>query len=327
MMFSVGPWELAIVLSKVLSYAGLVSLSGGIFVLWLGSFVQPASLSRNNQLLEGESRTGSAPTMGWSVQTRLRLINVLLLACAVGALAVVLFYLLQVGVINQMGVTGMFDATMIGLLVQSSVGYGSGLKLGGFVVAGVSVLLCRSTLLSSQRRLPLLLICGWLLATVLIATSFALLGHIAELSLLPRLAIIGHIVVIGLWAGALYPLHLLAGTEEATRVHPLMRLFGMAGWVIIAGLLVTGVTLVLQVLGSASELFTTPYGLQLLFKLALVAGLLCLAALNKFRLVPALPAAGGGSLRRSITAEMVLVFIILLVTACMTTITGPAHLM
>lgn len=327
MMLGVGPWELAIVLSKVLSYIGLVSLSGGIFVLWLGTCVQPATFSRHNHSLEDKSRTGSAPTTGWSLHARLRLINVLLLASAAGAFAVILFYLLQVGIINQMGITGMFDIGMISLLAQSSVGYGTGLKLSGFVIAGATVLLCRSPLLSPSKRLPRLLICGWLLATILFATSFALLGHIAELNLLPRLAIIGHIVVIGLWVGALYPLHLLAGTELVENVKPLLQLFGRAGWVIIAGLLVTGVTLVWQVLGSVTELFSTPYGLLLLFKLALVLCLLCLAALNKFRLVPALTHAGEDSLRRSIMAEMALALFILLLTAAMTTITGPVHLM
>ena len=327
MMFSVGPWELAIVLSKALSYLGLVSLSGGIFVLWLGTRVQPATLSRHNHSLEDKSRTGSAPTGGWSAQTRLRLVNLLLLACVVGAFAVVLFYLLQVGVINQMGMSGMFDIGMISLLAQSSVGHGAGLKLGGFGLAGAVVMLCRSDLLSSRKRLPLLLICGWLLATILFAASFALLGHIAELGLLPRLAIIAHIVVIGLWIGALYPLYLLAGSESSERVRPLLQLFGKAGWIIIFGLLVTGVTLVWQVLGNVSELVSKPYGLLLLLKLVLVSCLLCLAALNKFRLVPALTGAGEDSLRRSIMAEMMLALFILLLTATMTTITGPVYLM
>lgn len=299
MMFSVGPWELAIALSKMLSYLGLASLSGGIFVLWLGG----------------------------SLLARRKLVNLLLLACAAGVFAVTLFYLLQVGAINQMGVAGMFDIAMIQLLAQSSVGYGAGLKLAGFVVAGLAILLSRTALLSATGRLPSLLICAWLLATALFAISFAVLGHIAELGLVPRLAVTAHIVVIGLWTGSLYPLHLLAGTESTVRLQPLLQLFGRVGWGIIVVLVASGVTLLLQVLGTASELFMTPYGLQLLLKLVLVCALLSLAALNKFRLVPALLNGREGLLRRSIAAEMTLAFLILLLTATMTTFTGPAYLM
>ncbi|MDP2141844.1 MAG: CopD family protein [Gammaproteobacteria bacterium] len=319
MMFNAGPWELAIVFSKALSYFGLASLAGGVFVLWLGSLVHVAPSSGSSHYFSDNH---------WSPQVRLRLVNTMLLASAVGIVAVTLFYVLQVGVINQMGIAGMFDIAMISLLAQSSVGYGVGLKLAGFVVAGVALLLCRSTLLQpTRKRLPLLLQCGWLVATGCFATSFAILGHIAELSLLPRLAVAGHVIVIGLWIGALYPLYVLAGTEIPERVQPLLQLFGRAGWVIIAALLVTGVYLVVQVLGSVDELFTTAYGLQLLLKLLLVLSLLCLAALNKFRLVPTMHNAGKDSLRRSIMAEMVLAVFILLLTASMTTVTGPVHLM
>ncbi|MDP1930934.1 MAG: CopD family protein [Gammaproteobacteria bacterium] len=318
MMSNAGSWELAIVFSKALSYFGLASLAGGVFVLWLGSLVHAAPSSGSSHYFSDNH---------WSPQAHPRLVNTMLLASAVGIAAVTLFYLLQVGVINQMGIAGMFDITMIGLLAQSSVGYGVGLKLAGFVVAGVALLLCRPALLSTRKHLPLLLQCGWLVAAGCFATSFAILGHIAELSLLSRLAIAGHVIVIGLWIGALYPLYVLAGTEIPERVQPLLQLFGRAGWVIIAVLLVTGVYLVVQVLGSVDELFTTAYGLQLLLKLLLVLSLLCLAALNKFRLVPAMHNAGKDSLRRSIMAEMVLAVFILLLTASMTTVTGPVHLM
>jgi putative copper resistance protein D len=64
-------------------------------------------------------------------------------------------------------------------------------------------------------------------------------------------------------------------------------------------------------------------------KLALVAGLLSLAAFNKIRLTPRLSAGDTGaarSLERSIYAEMVLAALILLVTATITTLIGPPAL-
>jgi putative copper export protein len=64
-------------------------------------------------------------------------------------------------------------------------------------------------------------------------------------------------------------------------------------------------------------------------KLVLVAGLLSLAAFNKFRLTPRLlagDAAAAHGLRRSIHAEMALAAAILLTTAVLTTLFGPPAL-
>jgi putative copper resistance protein D len=73
-------------------------------------------------------------------------------------------------------------------------------------------------------------------------------------------------------------------------------------------------------------MLTTPYGQLLSAKLVLVLALLGLGALNKFRLVPALEAAGAGKLSKSIAGERALVVLILVLTACMTTLTGPSHM-
>jgi putative copper resistance protein D len=67
-------------------------------------------------------------------------------------------------------------------------------------------------------------------------------------------------------------------------------------------------------------LWTTPYGLLLSVKLALFAGMLALAAANRFRLTPALGAALDGAvgptealsaLRRSLLVETSLAFAVL----------------
>src|SRR5690606_7338590 len=73
----------------------------------------------------------------------------------------------------------------------------------------------------------------------------------------------------------------------------------------------------LQRIGSPAELLATAYGRLLLGKLALVALLLGLAALNRYRLTPAFTADGSAraSLVRTIGAEIVLAGAILLVTA------------
>jgi putative copper export protein len=75
--------------------------------------------------------------------------------------------------------------------------------------------------------------------------------------------------------------------------------------------------------------FESAYGRIVAIKLLLVAGLLSLAAVNKLRLTPALLRGDSSALlrlRTSITAELVLAGLIVLVTAVFTTVTGPPAL-
>ena len=85
----------------------------------------------------------------------------------------------------------------------------------------------------------------------------------------------------------------------------------------VAALALTGLGLAAVQLGSVRALTGTSYGLLLSIKLLLVAGLLCLAALNRFRLTPRL--AGNPlntrALVRSIVLECVLAMGILAVVA------------
>jgi putative copper export protein len=126
--------------------------------------------------------------------------------------------------------------------------------------------------------------------------------------------------------GSLYPLYVLCEREPADAVLPVLRRFGVWGWGITGSLLVTGVFLLTQLVEAPGDMFTTPYGQLLSAKLLLVLALLGLGALNKFHLVPALQSAGAQRLRKSIAAERALVLLILILTACLTTLTGPSHM-
>jgi copper resistance protein D len=89
---------------------------------------------------------------------------------------------------------------------------------------------------------------------------------------------------------------------------------------------IAGVVLLWVLIGNLSELWTSSYGCYIILKLGLVACLLALAALNKLRLTRRLLTGDSGalrSLRISIRAEMVLAAMILIVTAALTTLTGP----
>ena len=76
----------------------------------------------------------------------------------------------------------------------------------------------------------------------------------------------------------------------------LAEMFGRWAIWIVPVLLIAGTLYAVMLVGSVAALVTTPYGQVLMVKAGLVGGLLGLAALNKFRLVPAL--------RRGETAAM-----------------------
>src|SRR4029450_2370393 len=85
-------------------------------------------------------------------------------------------------------------------------------------------------------------------------------------------------------------------------------------------LAITGLNRALDLAGGRSGLLETGFGRVLDLKLLLFAGLLVLAARNRYRLLPALAAPQGrlGALRRSVTAEIGLVAAVLLAAALLT---------
>ena len=102
----------------------------------------------------------------------------------------------------------------------------------------------------------------------------------------------------------------------------LADLFGRWAIWIVPVLLIAGTIYAVMLVGSVEALVATPYGQVLMVKVGLVSGLLGLAALNKFRLAPALrdnQASALLRLRRSIDWELAGVAAVLLATSLMTT--------
>lgn len=312
-MFNAGPWELATLLSKLVAYAGFVSLSGGLFVFWLGT--------------RPEQGPDSAVAARWSPAARAHLVSRSILLAVAALAALLVYFLLQVGLINQNGLRGMFDSFMAGIVLQSTVGYGVIMRVAGILLPLTGLIMARRALLAngSARMAPRLLV-SWIAGALLFSSSFAVLGHVVTLSWLAQLAIMLHTLAISLWVGALYPLYVLCECEPADAMLPVLRRFGVWGWGITGSLLVSGVFLVTRLVEAPADMFTTPYGQLLSAKLVLVLTLLALGALNKFHLVPALELAGAATLRKSIAGERALVLLILILTACLTTLTGPAHM-
>jgi len=160
-----------------------------------------------------------------------------------------------------------------------------------------------------------------------LSMSFTVLGHSNQLDLFSRLMVVMHVVSVSLWIGALVPLYSLCRdhhADEIRSVAALMRLFGQAAWVVLAVMLFSGGWVLWQLSDGLTHLLSSDHGRLLLTKLVLVAGLLALGARHKYQLVPGLTAQNLFRLRRSIALETALAALILLVTAILTTVTGPA---
>ncbi|MHB1491163.1 MAG: copper resistance CopC family protein, partial [Cellulomonas sp.] len=136
---------------------------------------------------------------------------------------------------------------------------------------------------------------GWLLATgaALALVGNALLGHSgagATTSITRVLASAAHLGAAATWAGCLVVLavvllpHARPGSRGGRRARTVLRLFGPPAAACVGVMVVTGVYLASEVIGSVDAALFTVYGRTLLLKLALacVAGILALV--NTFRL-------------------------------------------
>lgn len=260
-----------------------------------------------------------------------------LLGSVLGFKAVLLNYLVQVGMINANGVAGMFDWAMIQLLLDTPQGESTLWRLLGFTLALLTAVWAlqflaglRKPPTSQQMRLILLPL---IFALLIQAGSFQMSGHVAVLGTSGQLAIALHVMAFAYWIGSLLPLYWLSLHQSGKQLQWHMARFGDHARLILLVLLLAGGLMLWQLLHSPSELLQTPYGLSLLLKLLLVAGLMAIAAHNRFALVPQLvPALESDTtqsdaarlrLRSSIKMEMLLALAILAVTAYLSTLVGP----
>lgn len=106
-----------------------------------------------------------------------------------------------------------------------------------------------------------------------------------------------HLAAAGLWLGALLPLALLLRqTADRAAQFAAAARFSSLGVACVALLLVSGAINAWDLVGSVPALLGTVYGQTLLLKLIVVAAMLWLAAVNRWRLVPRL---AGGDDRRA----------------------------
>ena len=137
-----------------------------------------------------------------------------------------------------------------------------------------------------------------------------------------------HLVAAGLWLGALLPLALLLRAPVAARLkHRATVQFSRLGVICVGILLVSGTVNAWLLVGSWPALIGTSYGQVLVVKLALVAGMLVIAATNRWYLTPRLQLAGDSDIRiaRHARIEAGLGLGVIAIVAALGTMVPGAH--
>lgn len=169
-----------------------------------------------------------------------------------------------------------------------------------------------------------------LLAVALGLGSFALSGHVVTAASrgLTVPLLLAHVIPVAFWVGSLVPLRwaLRAPPVEA---NLLVARFSRVALVAVPVLAAAGLGIAALQIERLEALVATPYGRLVLVKVALVGGLVGLAALNRLWLTPALvrgEARAPERLSRSILVEGLLVGAIVALTGALSTTPPPRAL-
>ncbi|CAI8952774.1 copper homeostasis membrane protein CopD [Pseudomonas serboccidentalis] len=185
---------------------------------------------------------------------------------------------------------------------------------------------------------------GWAIASIAGAVALASLawsGHGAmdegSLRFWHFLSDILHLLAAGAWLGAMLALVLLArGRVDEARIRLLthaVKRFEWVGAAIVLTLSITGVVNYLFIVGPRlDDVLLGAYGMLLAIKVLLFAGMLVLAALNRFHLGPALERSirdgqhviAANALRRSVLLELGMALLIVALVAWLGTLSPDA---
>ena len=296
-------FEISVLISKWVIYLSVAAVIGGTLMQYL---------------IKGQ------PNLGISVAKYTGVGAVL------GLIAVSINYFAQVGAFAESGLMGIFDAQMHAFLWPTQVGQTVLWRLIGFGL----MLVASGLLLHKNRYIKTFSAVLAILSCLLIAVTFTFIGHSTELGLLAQGLILIHVLIIGSWIGAFYPLWKLCSTDDHSDdnivIKNVMDTFGRLGIVIVILVLLSGMGMVWMLFDSPTELFSSDYGIAVTIKLCLVAIILLIAAWHKLVLVPKLtianPSLAKQKLQKSIGLEALIAVLILATTAVLSSVLGPMSL-
>jgi copper transport protein len=175
-------------------------------------------------------------------------------------------------------------------------------RFGGVMVA-VAIVAAIGALLSALSPVYPVLEPGVYVAAVLLLPGPSIAGHALDPGRSPIQVVddVIHVAAASVWLGGLLALGLALRRPGDHAL--LMRRFSNIAVVSAAVLAATGLVRALTELHSVSQLWTTGYGRALVVKTGLLAALLCIGWMNRYRFVPQVRTA---ALRRNIVAELLL---------------------
>ena len=272
-------WELASIASKFAIYLGVLTSVGTVFAAIL------FRLSNFHGFTSGFAFLGIA-------------------AAAIG--------FLLAGAALTGDASGMTDPEMLTLLWSTTVGTTLVLRIAGLGLLIVGLFMGRIGMVMS------------LVGGGFALWSFVNIGHISNRnSPVLNIVLMFHLVAISIWIGVLSPLAKLS--RDATKILETAELghsFGKVAVVFVPLLIIAGGYMGFVLVGSLSALFIGDYGQALILKTLFVAGLLSFAAINKLRIIPQITSGdqtAAGRLAKSISYEWIVISVILLITAVLTT--------
>ncbi|GGB69665.1 CopD family protein [Shewanella inventionis] len=292
-------FDISVLISKWVIYLSVAAVIGGTLMQYL---------------IKGQ------PNLGISVTKYTGLGAVL------GLIAVSINYFAQIGAFAENGLMGMFDAQMHAFLWPTQVGQTVLWRLIGFGL----MLVASGLLLHKNRYIKKFSAVLAIISSLLIAVTFTFIGHSTELGLIAQGLILIHVLIIGSWIGAFYPLWKLCSTDDNIVIKNVMDTFGRLGIVIVILVLLSGMGMVWMLFDSPTELFSSDFGIAVTIKLCLVAIILLIAAWHKLVLVPKLtiapPSFAKQKLQKSIGLEALIAVLILATTAVLSSVLGPMSL-
>jgi copper transport protein len=205
-----------------------------------------------------------------------------------------------------------FVATAIGALLLLNIsGAGWDTRFGRVLIIGICIAVVGLVFL--ELRLPWRL---WVVPALALLPLPTLSGHALDRGegVLALVLDVAHVTAAAVWIGGLAALALALWTGDGRLRLPLARRFSGLALASVVLLVGTGVGRALQELDSFSQLWTTGYGRAILVKSALLLVLIVLAARNRLLFLSG-PLT---RLRRSVTAEVVVLLGLVVAVAVLT---------
>jgi copper transport protein len=263
-----------------------------------------------------------------------RLARVLTLAVTLGLSASLLGVLLQGASAAGVSLWRSLHTRLIEATMESRFGVVWGLRALDWLVLALALLALARLPRGARRRTALVGPIG--LGCAYMALTPALAGHASVESPVALLlaADVVHVLSASVWVGGIACLlfvlpaatRRLAPERRGALLHGALARFSPVALVCVAALAVSGVVQAYVDVRSVHALLHTTYGLLLVAKTLLLVALICLGAVNRRRVLPALarvarvaatPGVAGRTARSTLRAELALMLCVFAVTAAL----------